>query len=73
MSDAALAIGESRYSGSFGIRPASTSRPSSHTISCVRPMANDGMSSTPFLRAVSLTTSASVSIAWSAASCSRPP
>ena len=43
-----LAIGESRYSGSCGIRPRSRSRSSSHTISWVRPIANDGMSSTPF-------------------------
>ena len=33
-----------------GIRPASRRRPSAHTISWVRPMANDGMSSTPFSR-----------------------
>ena len=36
-------------------------------------MANDGMSRTPLRRAVSLTTSASLSIAIWAASCSRPP
>ena len=73
MSEAPLAIGESRYSGSCGIRPALSSRSSSHTMSCVRPIANDGMSSTPFLRTTSLTTSASMSIATSAAWCSRPP
>src|SRR5437764_1333373 len=38
MSEAREAIGESRYSGSIGIWPASISRSSSHTISCVRPV-----------------------------------
>ena len=47
MSDAFDAIGESRYSGSSGILPASSSRSSSQTTSWVRPIANDGTSRTP--------------------------
>ena len=47
MSEAFEAIGESRYSGSSGISPRSINRSSSHTISWVRPIANDGTSRTP--------------------------
>ena len=55
------------------MRPASSSRLSCHTISWVRPIANEGMSRTPFRRTASFTTSASVLIASPAGSCSRPP
>ena len=73
MSDAFEAIGESRYSGKSGISPRSMSRSSSQTTSCVRPMANDGTSSTPPASDTIRMVSARIRIDSASGSCSRPP
>ena len=48
---AALAIGESTKAFSFGRRPARCRSPMMESRSCVRPTANDGITTLPFFEA----------------------